>query len=83
MKVIIESIITLVENENLTATLARNTKLADNKVKDEYVSFVLDTEEILNIAKTEGLESANVAIDKVLNKYSGELKSKLSKTINN
>jgi len=83
MKVIIETIITLVENDQLNSTLTRATKLAENKVKDEYVSFVLDTEEIFGIAKSGGLEEANTAIDKVLNKYSGEIKSKLSKTINN
>jgi hypothetical protein len=82
MKVIIETIITLVEDEQLNAALARNNKLAENKVKDEYVSFVLDTQEIFNIAKSGGVEEANTAIDKVLNKYSGEIKSKLSKTIN-
>jgi hypothetical protein len=83
MKVIIETIITLVENDQLNSTLTRATKLAENKVKDEYVSFVLDTEEIFGIAKSGGLEDANNALDKVLNKYSGEIKSKLSKTINN
>jgi hypothetical protein len=82
MKVIIETIITLVENEDLNPTLGRNTKLAEKKVKDEYVSFILDTNEILNIAKSSGLDEANIAIDKVLNKYNGEIKSKLSKTIN-
>jgi hypothetical protein len=82
MKVIIETIITLVENEQLNETLTRNSKMAENKVRDEYVSFVLDTDEILGIAKSSGLEDANTAIDKVLNKYSGEIKSKLSKTIN-
>jgi len=82
MKVIIETIITLVEDDQLNSTLARSTKLAESKVKDEYVSFVLDTNEILGIAKSSGLEEANTAIDKVLNKYSGEIKSKLSKTIN-
>jgi hypothetical protein len=83
MKVIIESVLTLVEEKDLNTTLSRTTKLADNKVKDEYVSFVLDTNEILNIAKSEGLEGANKAIDNVLNKYSGEIKSRLSKLINN
>jgi hypothetical protein len=82
MKVIIETIITLVENEDLNPTLGRSTKLAEKKVKDEYVSFILDTNEILNIAKSSGLDEANIAIDKVLNKYNGEIKSKLSKTIN-
>jgi adenine deaminase len=83
MKVIIESIITLVEETDLQDTLARKTKFANKKVKDEVVTFVLDTTEIFNIAKTEGLEGANNAIDKVLTNYGNELKAKLSSTINN
>lgn len=82
MKVIIESIITLVEEPYLQDTLARTTKFADKKVKDEVVTFVLDTTEIFNIAKTQGLEGANTAIEKVLVNYGNELKSKLSSTIN-
>jgi len=84
MKVIIESIITLVEDNELEAAVSRTTKFVKNKVKDEeYMSFIIDTNEILNIAKTDGLEGANNAIDKVLANYGNELKSKLSKTINN
>lgn len=83
MKVIIESIITLVEDSDLDAAVSRTTKFAKNKVKEEeYMSFILDTNEILNIAKSQGLEGANNAIDKVLAKYGDELKAKLSKTIN-
>lgn len=82
MKVIIESIITLVEEADLQDTLARKTKFADKKVKDEVVTFVLDTTEIFNIAKSQGIEGANTAIDKVLANYGNELKSKLSSTIN-
>lgn len=83
MKVIIESIITLVEEKDLQDTLTRKTKFADKKVKDEVVTFVLDTTEIFNIAKSQGLEGANNAIDKVLTNYGNELKAKLSSTINN
>jgi len=82
MKVIIESIITLVEESDLQDTLTRTTKFADKKLKDEAITFVLDTNEILGIAKTSGIEGANTAIDKVLANYSNELKSKLSSTIN-
>lgn len=82
MKVIIESIVTLVENQNLESTLSRTQRYAEQKVKDEVLSFVLDTDEILNIAKSGGLEAANTAIDKVLTNYSQELKSKLSSVIN-
>lgn len=83
MKVIIESIITLVEDNDLEAAVSRTTKFAKNKVKDEeYMSFIIDTNEIFNIAKSEGLEGANNAIDKVLTNYGNELKGKLSKTIN-
>ncbi len=82
MKVIIESIITLVEETDLQDTLTRTTKFADKKLKDEVITFVLDTNEIFNIAKTSGIEGANTAIDKVLTNYSNELKSKLSSTIN-
>ncbi len=82
MKVIIESIITLVEEVDLQDTLTRTTKFADKKLKDEVITFVLDTNEILGIAKTSGIEGANTAIDKVLVNYSNELKSKLSSTIN-
>lgn len=82
MKVIIESIITLVEESDLQDTLARTAKFADKKLKDEVITFVLDTNEIFNIAKTSGIEGANTAIDKVLANYSNELKSKLSSTIN-
>jgi hypothetical protein len=82
MKVIIESIITLVENDKLDQAISRNTKLVNEKVKDDLVSFVLDTDEILNIAKTHGLEEANKSIDKVLTKYSDELKGKVGSIIN-
>jgi len=82
MKVIIESIITLVENDKLDQAISRNTKLVNEKVKDDLVSFVLDTDEILNIAKTHGLEEANKSIDKVLTKYSDELKGKVGSVIN-
>jgi len=82
MKVIIESIITLVENDKLDQAISRNTKLVNEKVKDDLVSFVLDTDEIFNIAKTHGLEEANKSIDKVLTKYSDELKGKVGSIIN-
>lgn len=82
MKVIIESIITLVEESDLQDTLSRTTKFADKKLKDEVVTFVLDTTEIFNIAKSQGIEGANNAIDKVLTNYGNELKAKLSSTIN-
>lgn len=83
MKVIIESIITLVEDSDLEAAVSRTTKFAKKKVKDEeYMSFILDTNEIFNIAKSQGLEGANTAIDKVLANYGNELKAKLSSTIN-
>ena len=83
MKVIIESIITLVEEKDLESAMARTTKFSKNKVKDEeYMSFILDTTEIFNIAKSQGLEGANNAIDKVLANYGNELKAKLSSTIN-
>jgi hypothetical protein len=82
MKVIIDSIITLVEDADLQETISRSTKFAEKKVKDETITFVLDTAEIFNIAKTSGLEGANNAIDKVLANYGNELKSKLSSTIN-
>lgn len=83
MKVIIESIITLVEDNDLEAAVSRTTKFVKKKVKDEeYMSFILDTNEIFNIAKSQGLEGANTAIDKVLANYGNELKAKLSSTIN-
>jgi hypothetical protein len=82
MKVIIESIITLVENDKLDQAISRNTKLVNEKVKDDLVSFVLDTDDILNIAKSHGLEEANKSIDKVLTKYSDELKGKVGSIIN-
>jgi len=82
MKVIIESIITLVENEKLEKAIGRSTKLVEEKVKDDIVSFVLDTNDILNIAKSLGLEEANKSIDKVLTKYSDELKGKVGSIIN-
>lgn len=82
MKVIIESIITLVENDKLEQAIGRSTKLVNEKVKDDLVSFVLDTEDIFNIAKTHGLEEANKSIDKVLSKYSEELKGKVGSIIN-
>lgn len=83
MKVIIESIITLVENDKLEQSISRNTKLVNEKIKDDLVSFVLDTDDILNIAKTHGLEEANKSIDKVLSKYADELKGKVGSIINN
>ena len=84
MKVILETIITLAENNNLESVLARTSKFSDNAVKEpEYLSFVIDTEEIFNIAKSQGIEGANTAIDKVLTNYGNEIKSKLSKSINN
>lgn len=83
MKVLIESILTLVEDEKLQETVSRSSRYAENKVKDDSVVFVLDTGDIFNIAKTEGLEGANKAIDKVLANYGNELKSKLSTMINN
>jgi hypothetical protein len=82
MKVIIESIITLVENDKLEQAIGRNTKLVNEKVKDDLVSFVLDTDDILNIAKTHGLEEANKSIDKVLTKYGDELKGKVGSIVN-
>ena len=82
MKVIIESIITLVENEDMEQTLSRTSKFADSKVKDDYLLFVLDTQEIFNIAKSNGIEEANKSIDKVLRDYSDKLKAKVSSTIN-
>ena len=82
MKVIIESIITLLENEDMDKALSRTSKFADNKVKDDYLLFALDTQEIFNIAKSSGLEAANKAIDKVLVDYSDKLKAKVSSTIN-
>jgi cell division protein FtsL len=82
MKVIIETFINLVKNEDLQKTISRETKVAKEKVKDELVTFVLDTEEIFDIAKSSGLEAANTAIDKVLGKYSEELKGKVSSVIN-
>ena len=82
MKVIIESIITLVENDKLEQAIGRNTKLVNEKVKDDLVSFVLDTDDILNIAKSHGLEEANKSIDKVLTKYGEELKGKVGSIIN-
>jgi len=82
MKVIIESIITLVENDKLEQAIGRNTKLVSEKVKDDLVSFVLDTDDIFNIAKSNGLEEANKSIDKVLSKYSDELKGKIGSIIN-
>lgn len=84
MKVILETIITLVDENNLEEALTRTTKFVTKKVKEEeYMSFVIETNDIFNIAKTEGLEGANTAIDKVLTNYGNELKAKLSKTINN
>jgi hypothetical protein len=83
MKVLIESIITLVDNENLESAAARTTKYAENKIKDDTFSFVLDTQDIFDIAKKSGLETANKSIDKVLSNFSNELKSRLSKVINN
>jgi hypothetical protein len=84
MKAIIETIITLVEDNNLEEALTRTTKFVKKKVKDEeYMSFVIDTKEIFDIAKTQGLEGANAAIDKVINNYSQEIKARFSKTINN
>jgi hypothetical protein len=82
MKVIIESIITLVENEDMEQTLSRTSKFADSKVKDDYLLFALDTQEIFNIAKSNGIEEANKSIDKVLRDYSDKLKAKVSSTIN-
>jgi hypothetical protein len=82
MKVIIETIITLLENEDMDKALSRTSKFADNKVKDDYLLFALDTQEIFNIAKSSGIEEANKAIDKVLRDYSDKLKSKVSSTIN-
>ena len=82
MKVIIESIITLLENEDMDKALSRTSKFADNKVKDDYLLFALDTQEIFNIAKSNGIEEANKAIDKVLRDYSDKLKEKVSSTIN-
>ena len=82
MKVIIESIITLVEKENLEKALGRTTKIVADKVKDDLVSFVIDTEDIFKIAKSHGLEEANKSIDKVLSKYADELKSKIGAIIN-
>lgn len=82
MKVIIESIITLVEQKEVDKVVSRTTKFAENKVKDDYLLFALDTEEIFNIAKSSGLEAANKAIDKVLTDYSDKLKAKVSSTIN-
>jgi cell division protein FtsL len=82
MKVIIESIITLVENDKLEQAISRNTKLVNDKVKDDIVSFVFDTNDILNIANSHGLEEANKSIDKVLTKYSDELKGKIASIIN-
>jgi hypothetical protein len=83
MKVLIESIVTLVENEDVQSAATRTTKLADKKVRDDAFSFVLDTQDIFNIAKQNGLEAANNSIDKVLANFSNELKSRLSKLINN
>lgn len=82
MKVLIESIITLVDNENLQLATARTSKYVENKIKDDTFSFVLDTQEIFDIAKKNGLESANGSIDKVLTNFSNEIKSRLSKIIN-
>jgi len=82
MKVIIESLITLVENENLEAALGRSTKIVTEKVKDDLVSFVIDTSDVFNIAKTHGIEEANKSIDKVLSKYADELKGKVGAIIN-
>lgn len=82
MKVLIESIITLVEDENLQLAAARTSKYVENKIKDDTFSFVLDTQEIFDIAKQNGLESANESIDKVLSNFSNEMKSRLSKIIN-
>jgi len=82
MKVIIESIITLLENEDMDKALSRASKFADNKVKDDYLLFAIDTQEIFNIAKSSGIEAANKAIDKVLIDYSDKLKAKVSSTIN-
>lgn len=83
MKVLIESIVTLVENEDLQSAATRSTKHAEKKVRDDAFSFVLDTQDIFNIAKQSGLEAANNSIDKVLANFSNELKSRLSKLINN
>ncbi len=83
MKVLIESIVTLVENEDVQSAATRSTKLAEKKVRDDAFSFVLDTQDIFNIAKQSGLEAANNSIDKVLADFSNELKSRLSKLINN
>lgn len=83
MKVIIESIITLVEENNMEKAISRTSKFVDKKVKDDYLMFALDTQEIFNIAKSSGLEAANKAIDKVLSDYSEKLKAKVSSTINN
>jgi hypothetical protein len=82
MKVIIESIITLLENEDMDKALSRTSKFSDNKVKDDYLLFALDTQEIFNIAKSSGIEEANKAIDKVLRDYNDKLKAKVSSTIN-
>ena len=82
MKVILESTITLVEESNLQTALARSTRFAENKIKDDTMTFVLDTQEIFNIAKTGGIEGANKAIDKVIANYTEVLKSKLSSVIN-
>jgi lipopolysaccharide export system protein LptC len=82
MKVIIESLITLVENENLEKALGRSTKIVTEKVRDDLVSFVIDTEDVFNIAKTHGIEEANKSIDKVLSKYADELKGKVGAIIN-
>jgi hypothetical protein len=83
MKVILETIITLAENDKLESVLARTDKLPTNAVSEpEYLSFVIDTDEIFDIAKSQGIEGANTAIDKVLANYGNEIKSKLSKTIN-
>lgn len=84
MKVILETIITLAENDKLDSVLGGMYKFSqDGEREPEYLSFVLDTEEVFNIAKSQGIEGANTAIDKVLANYGNEIKSKLSKTINN
>ena len=58
------------------------TIFSKGKKKIDTLAIALNVDEVAHIAKTKGLEAANVALDKFVAKYMVDFKKKLSASIN-
>lgn len=57
--------------------ITMETNFVKDGKKASTLSVTLDHDQIVNIEKTQGVDAANLAIDKFLHRFSNDIKTKL------